>query len=215
VKRSCAPSGRPLGGTAPGCQQATCQGRSSRSARTPRRPGGRSRWGRSRGSRPARAGRRSPSGRGRRSACPARTPPGGHAGARRACCCPSAVGADQDRLGGCGCGQLRQREVDQLGQVGGGPGRGVAGPQDPGQRLTRRLASVQVGQQRAEPEGVLIRCLRRLAWHRFWPAPRSRPRPPPAAGGLGGRRPPTHERGHAPWQPAAPRARRGPGPPAR
>jgi hypothetical protein len=53
-------------------------------------------------------------------------------------------------------GELRQREIDQLDQVAGGAGRGVARPQDPGQRLTRGLAAVQVGQQRREPKGGLV-----------------------------------------------------------
>jgi hypothetical protein len=65
-----------------------------------------------------------------------------------------AVGANQHRP--LVIGELGQGEVDQLDQVSSGAGRGVAGPQQSRQRLTGRLAAVQVGQQRREPEGVLV-----------------------------------------------------------
>jgi hypothetical protein len=71
-----------------------------------------------------------------------------------------AVGADQHRpLVG---GELGQGEVDQLDQVVAGAGRGVARPQQARQRLAGSLAAVQVGQQRREPEGVLVGARRPL-----------------------------------------------------
>jgi hypothetical protein len=67
---------------------------------------------------------------------------------------PGAVASRQHRpLGG---GELGQREVDQLDQVITGAGGGVAEPQPAGQRLPGRSPAVQVGQQRREPEAVLV-----------------------------------------------------------
>jgi hypothetical protein len=65
-----------------------------------------------------------------------------------------AVASHQHRpVGG---GELGQGEVDQFDKVAGRAGRGVARPQDAGQWLTRSGATVQVGQQWGEPEGVLV-----------------------------------------------------------
>jgi hypothetical protein len=44
----------------------------------------------------------------------------------------AGVGANQQRLGAGGPGELGQGQVDQLDMVGGGVGTGVAWPQDPG-----------------------------------------------------------------------------------
>jgi hypothetical protein len=67
-----------------------------------------------------------------------------------------AIAAHQDRLELRGNGELSEGEVDQLDEVLGGTGRGVARPQQPGQRLARRAAAVQVGQQWVKSEGVLV-----------------------------------------------------------
>ena len=73
---------------------------------------------------------------------------------------PGAVASHQHRqVAG---GQLHQREVDQLDQVRGGAGRGVAGPQQARQGFAGSLAAVQVGQQRVEAEGVLVGARRAL-----------------------------------------------------
>jgi hypothetical protein len=70
---------------------------------------------------------------------------------------PAGVGADQDRLLLPRLsGELGEREVDHVDLVGGGVGRGVAGPQDRGQRLAGAVTTVQPGRQRVEPEGVLV-----------------------------------------------------------
>src|SRR5215204_7155682 len=67
------------------------------------------------------------------------------------------VGADQDRLLLAGLpGQLGERQVDHLHLIGGGVGRGVARPQDRGQRLAGAVAAVQPGRQRMEPEPTLV-----------------------------------------------------------
>jgi hypothetical protein len=64
-----------------------------------------------------------------------------------------AVRADQDRpVGG---GQLRQGEIDQLDKVAGRARGGVARPQQAGQGLSWSGATVQVGQQRANPKVCL------------------------------------------------------------
>jgi hypothetical protein len=65
-----------------------------------------------------------------------------------------AVGADQHRP--LVAGALGQGEVDQLDQVGGVAGRGVARPQQARQRLAGGRAAVEVGQQRREPERSLV-----------------------------------------------------------
>jgi hypothetical protein len=75
---------------------------------------------------------------------------------------PGAVAADQDRLVTRGGGELREGQVDQLDQVISAASWGVAGPQQAGQRLTRGLAAIQVGQQRMESEGVLVGACRVL-----------------------------------------------------
>jgi hypothetical protein len=68
---------------------------------------------------------------------------------------PGAVATDQDRLVSGGRWDLLQHQIDQLDQVIGGPRGGVAWSQQAGQRLTRGLAPVQVGQQRREPNDCL------------------------------------------------------------
>jgi hypothetical protein len=69
---------------------------------------------------------------------------------------PGAVAADQDRQVPGGPGELGQGQVDQGDQVISAARWGVAWPQDPSKRLTRRLAAVQVGQQWMEPERMLV-----------------------------------------------------------
>jgi len=66
-----------------------------------------------------------------------------------------AVASHQDRLLA-DRGKLGEGEVGQLDQVSSAAGGGVAWPQQTRERLTRGLAAVQVGQQRVEPEGVLV-----------------------------------------------------------
>src|SRR6266511_3836619 len=66
-----------------------------------------------------------------------------------------AVASHQDRLLA-DRGKLGEGEVGQLDQVSSAAGGGVAWPQQARERLTRGLAAVQVGQQRVEPEGVLV-----------------------------------------------------------
>ena len=61
---------------------------------------------------------------------------------------------DHTLIGGQG-GQLRQRQLGDLDQVGGGVGGGVAGSQHAGQRLTGPIGAVQIGQQRMEPKVCL------------------------------------------------------------
>jgi hypothetical protein len=65
------------------------------------------------------------------------------------------VGTDQHRLVPRGRGELREREIGQLDQIGGGVGGGVAFPQDRGQRLGSAISAVQEGQQRVEPKPPL------------------------------------------------------------
>jgi hypothetical protein len=68
----------------------------------------------------------------------------------------AAVGADQQRLVMGGSGELGERQVDDLDVIVGGVGTGVAWPQAAGQRLAGAGATVQVGQQRVEPEATLV-----------------------------------------------------------
>jgi hypothetical protein len=75
---------------------------------------------------------------------------------------PGAVAADQDRLLSRGCWELGQGQLDQLDQLDGAAGGGVAWSQNPSQRLPGRSPAVQVGQQRREPEGVLVGACRAL-----------------------------------------------------
>ena len=192
----------------PGARPARCAGRSSRSARTPRRRRGPGRRHRPLGSRPARVGPGSPRGGGRRSACPARTRPGRRAGARPAGCWPRRCrcGPAPAGPGGAGAGRGRGRPArsDRRRRRRGrcrvaagppaarrGPGRGPGRPAAGG---TRRSA---------------CRCLPRPAWRRCGPAPGSRPRPRPAARRRDRRRPPRRGRGHGPGRRAAGPARRG------
>jgi hypothetical protein len=51
---------------------------------------------------------------------------------------------------------LRQRQVGDLGVVGGGVGAGVARPQQASERLAGAVLAVQEGQQRVEPEAALV-----------------------------------------------------------
>jgi hypothetical protein len=69
---------------------------------------------------------------------------------------PALSLSDQDRLVTGGGGELREGQVDQGDQVISAASWGVAGPQQAGQRLTRGLAAIQVGQQRVEPQAVLV-----------------------------------------------------------
>jgi hypothetical protein len=57
---------------------------------------------------------------------------------------------------------VRQGELKQDGVVGGVVGGGVARTQDPSQRLPTPIAAIQVGQERVEPEGVLVAAGRAL-----------------------------------------------------
>jgi hypothetical protein len=127
------------GGRPPACPPARWAGRPGRSARPPPRRGGPARRGRSLGSSPARAGPRSPHGRGRRSACPPRIRRPGRAGATPAGCSPRRCRFGPGPAGHPRRWELRQGEVDQLDKVAGRPGSGVARPQDPSQRLTWAL----------------------------------------------------------------------------
>jgi hypothetical protein len=70
--------------------------------------------------------------------------------------CPGAVATDQDRLVSGGRWPLLQHQIDQGDQIIGGTGGGVAWSQQAGQRLARGFAPVQVGQQWAEPERLLV-----------------------------------------------------------
>ena len=72
------------------------------------------------------------------------------------------IGTDQHRPVPRGRGELREREIGQLDQIGGGVGGGVALPQDRGQRLGSAISAVQKGQQRVEAEAALERTRRAL-----------------------------------------------------
>jgi hypothetical protein len=76
----------------------------------------------------------------------------------------AGVGADQQRLGAGGGGQLGERQVDHVDVILGGVGAGVARPQQTGERLAGAIATVQVRQQRIEPEAALGGPGRTLLW---------------------------------------------------
>ena len=104
--------------------------------------------------------------------------------------------------------ELGQGEVDQLDQVIGGAGGGVARPQQAGQRLPGRLAAVQVGQQRVEPEGVLVGARRALLGVAVGQHQGRVGVDDQQLERRGGRRRPRRGRGHGPGRPAAGPARR-------